>query len=143
MAGMAAGRRDVSGPWPGGDLAQVVGSHPRDVRGRVRVLKGTGVGTGGERARGCATVRWTNAELLGGSAGVASACDGPRVQPRERVCEFKNYPTLVPSGWKGTTEGAASAHRVRMLASSTSVEGQRDKRVGLYSFPGECVHMRG
>jgi hypothetical protein len=79
MAGTAARRHDVSGPWPGGDLAQVVGSCPRGVRGRMRVLKGTGTGTGGERAHGCAAARRTDTERLGGAAGVASAYDGPRM----------------------------------------------------------------
>jgi hypothetical protein len=143
MAGMAAGRRDVSAPWPGGDLAQVVGSRPCGVRGRMRVLKGTCAGMGGERACGCAAARRTDAEWLDGAVGVASACDGPRMQSQEWVSELKNDPGLAPSGWKGSTEGGALARRGGTPASSTSVERQRDERVGLYPFSGECVHVRG
>jgi hypothetical protein len=107
------------------------------------MLKGTGAETGGERARECAASRRTDAEWLGSAAGVASACDGPRVQTRERPCELRNNLALAPSGWKSTTESGASARRDGTLASSASVERQRDERVGFSPFPGECVHVRG
>jgi hypothetical protein len=123
MADTTVGRRVVPGPWLGGDLAQAVGSRPRGVRECVRMLKGTGAGTSGEGARGCAAARRVDAEQLSGVAEVASACDGPRVQAQERACELKNEPALASSRWKSTAEGGASARRGGTPASSTSVEG--------------------
>jgi hypothetical protein len=61
--------------------------------------------------------------------------DGLRVRAREWACRLKSNSVLAPSGWIGTMEGGASARRGGTPASSTSVEGQRDKRVGLLPFP--------
>jgi hypothetical protein len=107
------------------------------------MLKGKGVETGGERARGCAAARRTDAKRLGDAARVASACDSQRMQAREEACKLKNDLALTPSRWKCTAEGGTSARRGGTLESSTSIEGQRDERVRLYPFPGERVHMRG
>jgi hypothetical protein len=113
MAGTAAERRDVSGLWPGGGLAQVVGSRPRGVCGRVCVLRSTGMRTGGEHARGCAAARRTDAERLSDTARVATACDGLRVRAREQTRERMNDPALAPPSGTNTTGGGgdASAHR--------------------------------
>jgi hypothetical protein len=86
---------------------------------------------------------WADAKRLGNTTGVASAYDGPRMQAREWACELRIDPALAPSGWKSSAEGGASARRGRTPASSASVEGQRDERVGFYPFLGEREYMCG
>jgi hypothetical protein len=102
MAGATAGRCSGNGLWPGEDLAKAGLS----TDGRLVSSWCTRVHAHAQRHRSgnrwracaCAASRRTGAERLGGAAGVASACDGPRVQARERACELRNNPALAPSG---------------------------------------------
>jgi hypothetical protein len=100
MAATAAGRRGASGLWPGEDLALVGGSHTHGVRGCVCVLRRTGVITGGKH-RGCAALtvsRRTEAERLGGAAGVATDGEGLCMGSQERVCVLNGDLALAPPG---------------------------------------------
>jgi hypothetical protein len=127
MADTAAGRRNVSGLWPGGSLAQVVGSRPRGVRGRVCVLRSTTARTGGECTRGCAAARQTDVERLCGDIRVATACDGLHVRAREQARERMNDPVLAPQAERIPQGGDASACRGETPASSAQSCNRKTK----------------
>jgi hypothetical protein len=83
---------------------------------------------GDKRVRGCAAAWQKNAEWLGGAAGVASACDGPRVQARERACELKDDSELAPSGCKSTARAVprlpvAERRRARLRSRDRETTG--------------------
>jgi hypothetical protein len=135
MADTAAGRRNVSGLWPGGGLAHVVGSCPRGVHGRVCVLKSTTARMGGEHTRGRAAARQTDAERVGGEIRVATACDGLHVRAREQARERMNDPALIAPGGMNTMEVTPRLAVVKRRRAQLG-RGTERQRAGLEPFPG-------
>jgi hypothetical protein len=140
MVGTTAERRGASGLWPLVQRGPGTGgwfATSRRTRVRERVQKHRR-GNGWRVRVGARRPRRTNAEQLGGAAGVADVGERPRVHARERVRDLKNDPTLAPPGGK-TPQRAASWLATAERRRARLGRGTERTRVGLFPFPRERV----